>query len=82
MEILQLAKHELLESVEHLLTPQTLSDLVQDSISHVWHSPFADRLGTSNSDFEWVTAVSNGGTEKRYALKRIQFKTDWFMIHQ
>jgi hypothetical protein len=79
MQTLPLAKHELLASVDDMLAPETLSELVRGSISEVRRSPLAERMGTSQNRFEWVSVTVNGREERRYALKRILFKDDWFM---
>src|SRR5579871_1770473 len=74
MHTLSLAKYELLPSVDDLLDPQTLSDLVRSSIKRMRRSPFLERPGASNNGFEWVTTVSNSGAEGHYVLTSFDFR--------
>ncbi len=74
------AKYTLFDSIEAMLTPETLSNLLQTSIRAVRRSPRTEPKGTSDNSFEWVTVSNPDGETQRFILKRIRLENDWLML--
>ena len=71
-------KYALFESVEQMLTPESLSDLSGKAIRHVRYRTM-EHNGASGSQLMTVEADSNPRSY-RYVLKRISKSMDWLMV--
>jgi len=69
-------QHVLYDSVDEMLAPETLSDLVGQSISSVRCAPF-ERNGNSGSQL--LAVETDEGQGPRYVLKRVSLEWDWGM---
>jgi hypothetical protein len=71
-------KYELYNSVDELLSPETMSFLTGQAIRETQISPIADQVGISGSRIMWVT--TDDGDGPRYVLKQMRFDWDWIMV--
>ncbi len=69
-------QHELYNSVDEMLAPETLSELAGQSISSVRCAPF-EHDGQSGS--ELLSVETNDERGPRYVLKRASLECDWIM---
>ena len=70
-------QHEPLSSLDELLAPETLSQLVGDTITSVRHLPFAGGHSASGSRF--LAVETNDGFGPRFVVKRVSTEWDWIM---
>ena len=71
-------QHALLDSVDEMLAPETLSELAGQSISSVRCVPF-ERSGSSGSGSQLLAVETDEGQGPRYVLKRVSLEQDWIM---
>lgn len=71
-------KHELYDSVDELLSSETMSLLTGQTNRNTHISPMVDRGGNSGSRIMWVT--TNDADGPRYVLKQMRFDWDWIMV--
>ena len=71
-------KYKRYDTVEEMLAPETLSEILQTPVSYVRCLPYGGKTGHSNSQIQ-VVEIENG-TKTRFILKRMSFATDWIMI--
>ena len=69
--------YQLYTSVNELLAPETLSDLIGEPVTDV-HCSSLDRSGYSGSRLLAVNTIQ-GTTSQRYVLKRTSLQADWIM---
>lgn len=67
-------QYALFDSVEQMLAPETLSDLISHSVIRVKCCPMENHSGLAGGRLEYVD-TDNG----RFVLKRMSIKSDWIM---
>jgi len=68
------AQHKLYGSLEEMLTPETLSELLSRPVSRVGIQPMTDHGGNAGSKLSYVE-TDNG----RFVLKQMSMEYDWLM---
>jgi hypothetical protein len=67
-------KHALYDSVESMLAPETLSELLSQPVTHVELQPLGDHGGVAGSRLSYVQTDAG-----RFVLKRMSLEHDWNM---
>ncbi|MEJ2707891.1 MAG: class I SAM-dependent methyltransferase [Anaerolineales bacterium] len=67
-------KHTVFNSIEKMLAPVTLSELLSQSITRVDYQPLTDHGGVAGSRISYV--ITNAG---RFVLKQMSLEHDWNM---
>ena len=68
------AQHTLFDSLEEMLAPQTLSELLARPVSSVEIRPMADHSGVAGGRLYYVETDAG-----RFVLKRMSMEHDWLM---
>jgi len=73
-------RHELIESVDTLLTPEALTEITSEQVVSVRELTLDERASAwSGSGLTVVEATLAGGSTQRYVLKRVSSAWDYFM---
>ena len=72
-----MSRHELLPSLDELLEPRTLSQLVGAPIATVRRAPLLTAHSTSGSRF--LAVGTNDGRGPRFVVKLVSPEWDWVM---
>ena len=69
------AKYEVFDSVEAMLTPESMSKILNRNVAHVTCQPFEEAGGVSGSPLYKVTA-----DDQRLVMKRMNQSADWMTL--